>query len=81
MDRGGGLMDKEKLKVVNRLQIIALVLTVVFSFIPAIGAIYIDPNAWIGLNGDILSVIVIFFIIYYSCKLGLKLWGAVAKRL
>ena len=74
-------MDKEKLKVVNRLQIIAVVLTVVFSFIPTIGAIYIDPNAWIGVNGDILSVILIFFIIYYSCKIVLKLWGSVAKRL
>ncbi|SEM72571.1 hypothetical protein SAMN05192533_105103 [Mesobacillus persicus] len=74
-------MDKEKLKVVNRLQMIALVLTVVFSFIPAIGAIYIDPNAWIGVNGDLLSVIFIFFISYYSCKIVLKLWGSVAKRL
>ena len=86
-------MDKEKLRTINKVQVTSLALTVILTFVPTVGhnnygqffgapiqslAYYGGGMSGISLN--MWSVLVNFIIIYYLCKIGLKVWMSITKR-
>ncbi len=86
-------MGNEKLRTINQLQLISLSLTLILSFVPAeghndYGKFYGFPlQSWSyhgggmdGISQNMLSMIVNFLIIYYFCKIGLKIWILIFKR-
>jgi len=87
-------VDKEQLRVVNKMQIIALVLTGILSFVPTVGlndgnryygvplqSFSYNGSGYFGMDVNMWALIANFILIYYMCKIGLKLWRFAFKRL
>ena len=87
-------MDKEKLREINKVQYTSLALTVILTFVSTVGhndygQFYGAPMQSLayygggvsGISLDMLYVLFNFIIIYYLCKIGLKVWKSITKRL
>lgn len=87
-------MGNEKLRTINKLQITSLFLTIILTFVPAVGHVgsgkyygvplqslsFHDGRGYGGIDVNLWALIVNFFIIYFLCKVGLKIWMSIIKR-
>lgn len=87
-------MGNEKLRTINKLQITSLFLTIILTFVPAVGHVgsgkyygvplqslsFHDGRGYGGIDVNLWALLVNFFIIYFLCKIGLKIWMSIIKR-
>ncbi|KEF39544.1 hypothetical protein M670_01317 [Schinkia azotoformans MEV2011] len=87
-------MGNEKLRTINKLQITSLVLTIILTFVPTVGhddfgkyfgvplqsLSYHEGRAYGGVDVNMWTLIANFFIIYFLCKMGLKVWMSIFKK-
>lgn len=87
-------MGNEKLRAINKLQITSIVLTIILTFVPTVGSddagkyygvplqslSYHDGRAYGGFDVNMWALLANFFIIYFLCKIGLKLWMSIIIR-